>query len=216
MNVRVIIIAKGEVQRVGYRDVVERAARKMKLTGNVSNLKPYDVKIICEGDNKSIDSFIELITLKEYPVIVEHMDVKFEDATGEFEYFEIIRGDMTEELGERLDMANAKLTLMIGKQDVMIEKQDVMIEKQDVMIEKQDVMIEKQDVMIEKQDVLIEKVEDNTSILNNFKNETNNNLDKLTNIMIKHDVDAQERIATLTAEISQIKERLSLLESAVA
>ena len=195
MNVRVIIIAKGEVQRVGYRDVVERVARKMKLTGNVSNLKPYDVKIICEGDNKSIDSFIELITLKEYPVIVEHMDVKFEDATGEFEYFEIIRGDMTEELGERLDMANAKLTLMIGKQGVMIEKQDVMIEKQDV---------------------LIEKVEDNTSILNNFKNETNNNLDKLTNIMIKHDVDAQERIATLTAEISQIKERLSLLESAVA
>jgi acylphosphatase len=188
MNVRVIIIAKGEVQRVGYRDVVERAARKMKLTGNVSNLKPYDVKIICEGDNKSIDSFIELITLKEYPVIVEHMNVKFEDATGEFEYFEIIRGDMTEELGERLDMANAKLTLMIGKQDVMIEKQDV----------------------------LIEKVEDNTSILNNFKNETNNNLDKLTNITIKHDVDAQERIATLTAEISQIKERLSLLESAVA
>lgn len=202
MNVRVIIIAKGEVQRVGYRDVVERAARKMKLTGNVSNLKPYDVKIICEGDNKSIDSFIELITLKEYPVIVEHMNVKFEDATGEFEYFEIIRGDMTEELGERLDMANAKLTLMIGKQGVMIEKQDVMIGKQDVMIGKQD--------------VLIEKVEDNTSILNNFKNETNNNLDKLTNIMIKHDVDAQERIATLTAEISQIKERLSLLESAVA
>jgi acylphosphatase len=188
MNVRVIIIAKGEVQRVGYRDVVERAARKMKLTGNVSNLKPYDVKIICEGDNKSIDSFIELITLKEYPVIVEHMNVKFEDATGEFEYFEIIRGDMTEELGERLDMANAKLTLMIGKQDVMIEKQDV----------------------------LIEKVEDNTSILNNFKNETNNNLDKLTNITIKHDVDAHKRIATLTAEISQIKERLSLLESAVA
>lgn len=195
MNVRVIIIAKGEVQKVGYRDVVERAARKMKLTGNVSNLKPYDVKIICEGDNKSIDSFIELITLKEYSVIVEHMDVKFEDATGEFEYFEIIRGDMTEELGERLDMANAKLTLMIGKQGVMIEKHDAMIEKQDV---------------------LIEKVEDNTSILNNFKNETNNNLDKLTNIMIKHDVDAQERIATLTAEISQIKERLSLLESAVA
>lgn len=90
MNVRVIIIAKGEVQRVGYRDVVERAARKMKLTGNVSNLKPYDVKIICEGDNKSIDSFIELITLKEYPVIVEHIDVKFEDATGEFDSFGVM------------------------------------------------------------------------------------------------------------------------------
>ena len=188
MNIRAIIIAKGEVQRVGYRDVVERAARKMKLIGNVSNLKPYDVKIICEGDNKSIDSFIELIALKKYPVIVEHLDVKFEEATGEFDYFEIIRGDMTEELGERLDMANVKLTLMNEKQDVMIEKQDV----------------------------LIEIVDENTSILNNFKNESNNNFNELTNVMIKHDVDAQERIATLKTEIIQIKERLSRLESAIA
>ena len=56
----------------------------------VSNLKPYDVKIICEGYNKSIESFIELITLNKYPVIVEHPDVKYEDATGEFDYFEIL------------------------------------------------------------------------------------------------------------------------------
>jgi hypothetical protein len=46
--------------------------------------------------------------------------------------------------------------------------------------------------------------------------ETNNNFDKLTNIMIKHDVNAQERIAILTTEISQIKERLSRLELAIA
>jgi hypothetical protein len=82
---------------------------------------------------------------------------------------------------ERFDMANAKLTLMIGKQDV-----------------------------------LIEQVEENTSVLDNFKSETNNNFDKLTNIMIKHDVNVQERIAILTTEISQIKERLSRLELAIA
>ena len=181
MNIRAIIIAKGEVQRVGYRNVVERVARKMKLTGNVSNIKPYDVKIICEGDSKSIDLFIELITLKEYPVIVEHLDVEFEDATGEFDYFEIIRGDMTEELGERLDIANAKMTLMI-----------------------------------EKQDVLIEKVDENTSVLHDFKNETNNNFNNLTSILVKHDTNAQQRIANLTTEISQIKERLTQLESAVS
>jgi UDP-N-acetyl-D-galactosamine dehydrogenase len=44
------------IQRVGYRDVVERAARKMKLTGFVENIKPYDVKIVCEGDKASIGS----------------------------------------------------------------------------------------------------------------------------------------------------------------
>lgn len=40
---------------------------------------------------------------------MENLDIKFEDATGEFEYFEIRRGDWTEELGERLDSARAEL-----------------------------------------------------------------------------------------------------------
>ncbi|HJH30600.1 MAG TPA: acylphosphatase, partial [Methanosarcinaceae archaeon] len=161
MQIKAVIIARGEVQRVGYRDVVERAARKMKLTGIVENIKPYDVKIVCEGNKTSIDSFIKVIDTKEYPIEVEELEINFDDATGEFDYFEIKRGDMTEELGERLDIANAKMNQMIGKQDVMIGKQDVMIEKQDVMIGKQDVMIGKQDVMIEKQDVMIGKIDNN-------------------------------------------------------
>ncbi|MDW7727571.1 MAG: hypothetical protein SCH70_10790, partial [Candidatus Methanoperedens sp.] len=59
-----------------------------------------------------------------------------------------------------------------------------------------------------------EKLDNNTSILNDFKNETNENFNRLTNIMTKHDADAQERIVNLTVEISSIKERLSRLESA--
>ncbi len=188
MQVRAVIIASGEVQRVGYRDVVEHAARKMKLTGFVENIRPYDVRIVCEGDKTSIDSFIELIRIKDYPIYVEHLDVSFEDATGEFEYFEIRRGDMTEELGERLDIANARMTSMMQKQDIMIEKLD--------------------------DNTAILK--ENTSILNDFKNETNENLGKLTNIMTKHDADAQERISVLTIEITEIKERLSRLESAIS
>jgi acylphosphatase len=187
MQARAIIIANGDVQKVGYRGVVERVARKMKLTGFVENIKPYDVKIVCEGDKTSIDAFIRSIKIKDYPIEVEHLDVRFEDATGEFEYFEIKRGDMAEELGERLDIANAKMTVMTQKQDVMIEKLD-------------------NNTSI---------LKENTSILIEFKNETNNNLGKLTNIMTKHDVDAQERIANLTVEISGIKDRLTRLESAI-
>ena len=115
MQIKADIIAKGEVQRVGYRDVVERAARKMKLTGIVENVRPYDVKIICEGNRTSIDSFIKLIDIKEYPIEVEELEISFGDATGEFDYFEIKRGDMTEELGERLDILNSKMSQMIGK-----------------------------------------------------------------------------------------------------
>jgi acylphosphatase len=194
MQAKAIITAIGDVQRVGYRGVVERVARKMKLTGFVENIKPYDVRIVCEGDKTSIDSFIRLIRIKEYPIEVEHLDVRFEEASGEFEYFEIKRGDMAEELGERLDIANAKMTVMTQKQDVMIEKLD-------------------NNTSILKENTSILK--ENTSILIDFKNETNDNLGRLTNIMIKHDIDAQERIANFTVEISGIKDRLTHLESAI-
>jgi acylphosphatase len=117
---RAVIIAKGDVQRVGYRDVVERAARKNNITGTVSNIEPYDVMIICEGDMKNIEPFISQIRIKRYPIEVEHLDITFEDATGEFTFFKIKRGDMSEELGERLDIINFKWTEMIEKQDTMI------------------------------------------------------------------------------------------------
>ena len=108
-QVRAVIIAKGDVQRVGYRDAVERIARKLKLTGFVENVKPYDVRIVCKGEKGRVEEFIKQINISEFPIDVEDLDVKFEDSTEEFEYFEIRRGDWTEELGERLDSARAEL-----------------------------------------------------------------------------------------------------------
>ena len=177
---RAIIIAKGKVQRVGYRDVVEQEAREMCLTGFVENIKPYDVKIVCEGENANINSFIELIKIKMFPIDVKELDVSFEDVTGDFEYFEIKRGDMVEELGERLDLARGEMTKMIGKQDEMIGKQDEMI-----------------------------------NTLENLKHETNENFNQLTYAVSKHDTGAQERIADLSVELSEVKVRLTHLESAV-
>lgn len=202
MQTRTEIIVKGEVQRVGYRDVVERTARKMKLTGFVENIKPYDVRIICEGDKTILNSFIEQIRIKEYPIDVEHLDVSFQDATGEFNYFEIKRGDIVEELGERLDIANAKMTQMVQKQDVMVEKMDY-----NTSILKENTSLLKENTSIFKE---------NTYILKEFKHETGENLSSLTNIMEKHDNDAQKRIASLTVEISEIKERLSRVESSIS
>ncbi len=139
---RVVVIAKGEVQRVGYRDIVEKIARKLHLTGHVENLKPYDVKIVAEGDESSLDEFITRIRIDNHPaspISVEDIDVEFGAATGEFEYFEIMRGDWTEELGEHMDVAGALLyrSVELGIESVgigrgMIDKQDQMLGKQDI------------------------------------------------------------------------------------
>ena len=124
MQARAEIIARGEVQRVGYRDVVERAARNLKLTGFVENVTPYDVRVVCEGERSSIDALVERIKIKEHPIDVEELKVRFEPATGEFPYFAIKRGDMAEELGERLDLFNAILTEMVRRHDRVGSSQD--------------------------------------------------------------------------------------------
>ena len=100
---RATIIAKGDVQRVWYRDEVARIARKLEITGYVENLKPYDVRIVAEGEAESIDLFIERIKINKFPIDVESIEVNVEDFKAEFEYFELKRGEWHEEAGESLD-----------------------------------------------------------------------------------------------------------------
>jgi len=135
---RVEIIVKGNVQRVGYRDRVEQIARELNITGFVENLKPYDVKIVAEGDEKNIKNFIETIKIKKPPIDVKSIEVNYKKATNEFEYFEIKRGEWQEELGERMDFAGNILYEIKNNTTQMLEKQDQMLEKQDQMLEKQD------------------------------------------------------------------------------
>ena len=167
---RATIIAKGEVQRVGYRDVVEKIARKLKLTGFVENLRPYDVRIVAEGEEDVLNEFVAQIRITSHPIAsisVEDLDVEFGAATKEFEYFAIRRGDWKEELGERMDTAGALLyrSVELGMESVKNGRESVkigekMLEKQDSMLGKQDSMLGKQDSMLGKQDKTIEILED--------------------------------------------------------
>lgn len=61
-----------------------------------------------------------------------------------------------------------------------------------------------------------ETLEKNTSILKEFKNETNDNFNDMKMIMSKHDADASERILSIKREITDIKARLSNVEIAVS
>ncbi|HDS45313.1 MAG TPA: acylphosphatase [Methanomicrobia archaeon] len=203
MRERAEIIARGEVQRVGYRDVVERAARKLQLTGFVEKALPYDVRIVCEGERSSIDALVEQIKIKKHPIAVDELEVRFEPATGEFAYFAIKRGDMAEELGERMDVANAMLvrSVALGEESVaigrkMLEKQDHMLEKQDHMLDKQDIMIEKQDHMLDKQDHMLDKQDETTGEIRSLRED-------LKSFMDRH-------FTTIYREISEIKARLGM------
>ena len=100
------------MQRVGYRDVVKHIARKMKLTGFVEDSKPYDIRIIAEGEEDVLNEFVNQIRITQHPISpisVEDLDVEFGAASGDFEYFDIRRGDYADEMGQRLDASGALL-----------------------------------------------------------------------------------------------------------
>ncbi|MCD6209294.1 MAG: acylphosphatase [Methanophagales archaeon] len=145
---RARIIVKGRVQRVGYRDEVEEIARRLGIKGFVENIKPYDIRIVTEGEDEAISEFIERIKIKRFPIDVESVEVSFEDFKGEFEYFEIKRGNWQEELGERLDAAGKLLykSIKLAERSVELAERSVELSEESVSIGKR--MLEKQDETI--------------------------------------------------------------------
>ena len=173
---RIVLIVRGDVRRVGYRDRIHKIANRRGIYGQIRNLDELDVEIIAEGKPEHIEQFISDIQISEYPISVDSVEIREEVYTGSVSSFRIIRGDPHEELAERMDTAIQHLSIIghyskkasdnsdvlismmetsIGKQDQMLDKQDLMLGKQDQALEKQDQMLGKQDLMLGKQDHMI-------------------------------------------------------------
>ncbi|MBP9008719.1 MAG: acylphosphatase [Methanospirillum sp.] len=201
-------IIHGDVQRVGYRDVVQKLAIKNGIKGEVRNLEDLDVQIIAEGTKEAISHFSNVIYIQDFPINVESIETREEPYTGEFRTFKIIRGDTGEEMAERMDTAIQHLNL-IGKYSktaadnstTLIEMMHTSLDKQDRMLEKQDQMLEKQDQMIGKQDQMLGKQDDMISV----QHET---VDEIKGLR-------KDSKSYLEKEFSEIHKRLHSIENAL-
>ncbi|MCX8207984.1 MAG: acylphosphatase [Methanothrix sp.] len=195
---RVEIIAKGDVQRVGYRDAVQSIARRLGISGTVRNVEPYDVEIVAEGEESALKEFVMAINIQEGPIRVEKLEVTWGAATGEFQYFRILRGEWQEELGERFDVAIRLLhrSVELGEQNLAVSKETLAVSKENLsigrmMLEKQDAMLEKQDRMLEKQDQLLEKQDETIEELRGVRSDLREHMER--------------RFARIEEEIAEIK-----------
>lgn len=103
---RADIIIHGRVQKAGFRDFIDEIAFNLNLNGYVKNLKDLTVQVICEGEEDSIKELLEKINIKQYPIRVEKIDVKYDEPTREYTTFEVIREeDLTAATYERMDAA---------------------------------------------------------------------------------------------------------------
>ena len=128
---RFVATARGRVQRVSYREHVYNEALERDISGYVMNLKNKEVEIVAEGSERDLRDFIDAINITQRPIVVRSFTIRWEEATGEYADFEIIRGEVLEELFERMDYAGNVLHSMDMKFDQMLDKQDQMLDKQD-------------------------------------------------------------------------------------
>jgi acylphosphatase len=202
---RATITAKGEVQRVGYRDAVEKIARKLKITGFVENLKPYNIRIVAEGEDENIAEFIERIKIKRFPIDVESIKVSFEDFKGEFEYFEIKRGEWQEELGERLDTAGTLLyrSVELNERAVVLGEKNVELSERAVVLGEQSVQIGNR--MLEKQDETIGAIREVSEKIDRGKADIVGEIRSLREELKAY---IEERFERIEREIDEIKARI--------
>ena len=223
MEKRAEIILKGRVQKAGFRDYIDEIAFNLNLRGWVKNLDDGTVKVVCEGSSKDIETFVDKIKIREYPIRVEDAKVEYLPSTDEFNDFTIIReDDIVYATYERMDAAgrymremnhnlSSKLDVMIDKQDSSLTKQDSMLEKTDSMLEKQDSMLVKTDSMLKKQDGMLQKQDAlQTTVEGGFlgvKEEIRLQRDDFRELFM-------HEVTELRSEITEIKATLAKMQAA--
>ena len=86
---RVEIIVSGKVQGVFFRAFTARVARFLGICGWVRNEEDGGVKIVAEGERSVLLSFLKKIKKGPPLAKVRSLRVRWADAKGEFDSFEV-------------------------------------------------------------------------------------------------------------------------------
>lgn len=87
---RVVAKARGRVQGVFFRHTARIRAEKLNLKGLVRNENDGSVTIIAEGEEEALQKFLEWCRKGPPLSRVYEIKTEWQEATGEFDGFEII------------------------------------------------------------------------------------------------------------------------------
>lgn len=89
MTKQIILIIHGRVQGIFFRDSTRRKARKLGLTGWVSNESNGTVKVMAQGEEEKLEELIKWCYNGPMLARVDKIDIEWYETTGQFEKFEI-------------------------------------------------------------------------------------------------------------------------------
>jgi acylphosphatase len=89
MSERLSAFVRGEVQGVSFRWFVAREAFRLGLRGWVRNRRDGRVEVLVEGERALLETLVETLRRGPRPARVDDVDLRWEEATGEFYDFKI-------------------------------------------------------------------------------------------------------------------------------
>ena len=214
---RAIIITKGRVQRVGYRDLVADWAMDLGVVGFIENQPDGTVKIVAEGEEERLEEFIRKAQPEDDPLIrIAQVDVGYEKATGEFEFFKIKRGSSEEETGERLDTAAKSLKVLIKTTAMMNSNIGTKIDAgKEENMRGFATLTGKQDQMLTKQDETIAVIRSGVDEMQEFRTETQQNFANLDTKYGKIAENMERILEELKEERKEYRESIEKLVNAI-
>ncbi len=93
MMVRAHVLVSGRVQGVYYRSYAVDKARELGLTGWVRNRFDGRVEAVFEGEDETVRKMVDWCHRGSPSARVDKVEVRWEEATGEFAEFRIARGE---------------------------------------------------------------------------------------------------------------------------
>lgn len=166
MRKRLEFSITGNVQGVGFRDIVLNYAEQRGVCGTVENLPDGSVRVVSECDEVQLNAFFaEVRGYSDTYVRIYGSEVEWSEAQGTFSHFQILYGDVSTETFERLCIGvrllkdqSEMLKESISLQRQTNNKQDQMIEQQVLSTRKQDQMIGSLDAMRIAQDETVSEI----------------------------------------------------------
>jgi acylphosphatase len=166
MTERLNLTVSGNVQIVGYRKEVKKAAIQFNVLGHVMNQKDGTVKIVCEGTKENLRMFYDAIFIRKDDIYVDKIKKRSGKATGEFHQFWVQDDVVTpgeRQIMERLDKG---LDLTLGiRQDISRGRVETVeaIETMDSHLETMDSHLETMDSHLETMDSHVQGLDKNQS-----------------------------------------------------
>jgi len=163
---RFVATARGRVQRVGYREHVYNETFERDISGYVRYLNTGEVEIVAEGSEEDLREFINEINIIRRPIAVKSFTIRWEEATGEYATFEIIRGDLQEGIFEWLGYAGNVLhsmdmklgqSLQLGKETLQVSKESLQLGKETLQVSKESLQVSKESLQVSKESLQVGK-----------------------------------------------------------